>query len=136
MKKGRLAYINTICFLTSGLLGLLLVANQTLFQTVCDYLMIEDDTMWIGFFSTAFYIGMVVVAVISGEIAERIGKKNVITIFSFVVLAGSLILVFCETPIAALSVFLCSALALALLKVLSTVLWWMKTQTAHQACST
>ena len=106
MKKGRLAYINTICFFTSGLLGLLLVANQTLFQTVCDYLMVEDDTMWIGFFSTAFYIGMVVVAVISGEIAERIGKKNVITIFSFVVLAGSLVLVFCETPVAALIGFL------------------------------
>ena len=106
MKNGRLAYINTISFLTSGLLGLLLVANQTLFQTVCDYLKIEDASVWIGFFSSAFFIGMVAVAIVSGEMAERIGKKNVISIFSFVVLGGSLVLAFCEAPVAALIGFL------------------------------
>jgi len=86
------AYINIICFFTEMLLGIALVANQTLFQTVCDYFNVAEATMWIGFFTSAFFVGLVVVAIISGELSEHIGKKNVVAIFSFIVVAGTLML--------------------------------------------
>ena len=91
-------YVNIICFICALVQGIVLVADQTLFRVVCNYLNVDNTTMWIGFFSSAFFIGMVVVAIISGEIAERIGKKNVITLFCFVIVAGTLVLSFCTSP--------------------------------------
>lgn len=95
-------YVNIICFICALVQGIVLVADQTLFRVVCNYLNVDNTTMWIGFFSSAFFIGMVVVAIISGEIAERIGKKNVITLFCFVIVAGTLVLSFCTSPVAGL----------------------------------
>ena len=96
------AYINTICFITALIQGLVLVADQTLFRVVCQYLAVDNITMWIGFFSSAFFIGMVVVAIVSGELAERMGKKNVITLFCIVTVAGALVLSLCASPVVAL----------------------------------